>query len=253
MGTWGPGIFADDTTCDVRASYRRALRAGVPGPQATDQIIRDHTGGPDTFDTHGRVWLGLAATQSQLGHLEDRVKAKALEIIDSGTDITAWREEDIAARRLRRAALQRLRRRLLGRQRPPVRLAPPLPQDTTLAPGQHLLFRFRDGQRVLLRVLDVQEFSLEDTKGTAPVVMLLDWRDGQPVPTGSALDQVPNAHRWGALWFAVCRKGPRDGVPDRIQLLPGRWPQAPWTGVDGGWFYAWDELQSQVPWMAANR
>jgi hypothetical protein len=250
MGTWGTGIFDDDTTCDVRIQYRMAIRAGVPGPQATQEILRDYTSGPDPFDHHGRVWLGLAATQSQLGRLEPRVKARALEIIDSGTDLAAWGEADAATRRRRRAVLGRLRRRLLGPQPPPVQLKRPWRQDTALQPGQHLLFRFTDGQPVLLRVLDVQEFSLEATEGTLPVVMLLDWRADQPLPAGPALDHVPNALRWGALWFLVIRKGPRDGVPDRIQVLPGRWPEAPhWSGVSGGGLiYTWDELQSKVPW-----
>ena len=155
------------------------------------------------------------------------MKTKAVELIDSGADLAAWDEADAATRRRRRAALQRLRRRLLGPQRPPVQLKPPWRQDTPLQPGQHLLFRFTDGQQVLLRVLDVQEFSLETTIGTRPVVMLLEWRPGQPLPVGPALDRVPNALRWGALWFSVIHKGRRDGVADRIQVLPGRWPEAP--------------------------
>ena len=128
MGTWGTGIFDDDTTCDMRGHLRMALRAGVPGPEATDQILRDYAPGPDPFDT--RVWLGLAATQTQLGRLEERVKTKAVEIIGSGADLAAWDEADAATRRRRRAALQRLRRRLLGPQRPPVQLKPPWRQDT---------------------------------------------------------------------------------------------------------------------------
>jgi hypothetical protein len=137
----------------------------------------------------------------------------------------------------------------LARSHPPVQLKPPWRQDTTLQPGQHLLFRFTDRQRVLLRILDVWEFSLEATEGTLPVVMLLDWRAGQPLPAGPALDHVPNALRWGALWFRVIRKGPRDGIPSRIQVLPGRWPEAPyWRGVSGGLINTWDELQSKVPW-----
>jgi hypothetical protein len=251
MGTWGPGIFDDDVACDVRSEYRVAIRAGVPGPQATDRIIHEHADGPDPFRVHARVWLALAATQSKLGRLEERVKARALEVIDSREDLAAWRAEDPATRRRRWAALQRLRRRLLGRQRPPVRLRPPWRQETELEPGQHLLFRFPHGMRVLLRVLDVQEFWLETTEGTLPVVMLLDWRDGQPVPAGPALDRLPNARRSGALWFRVIRKGPQDPARRRIQLLPGRWPEAPaWRGVDGGLggVCHWDDLRSEIPW-----
>src|SRR5512132_2413433 len=77
MGTWGTGIFDDDTACDVRGHYRRALRAGVPGPEATDQLLRAYAPGPDPFDTP--IWLGLAATQTKLGRLEERVKTTALE------------------------------------------------------------------------------------------------------------------------------------------------------------------------------
>ena len=105
--------------------------------------------------------------------------------------------------------------------------------------------------RVLLRVLDVQEFWLETTEGTLPVVMLLDWRDGQPVPEGSALDRVPNASRSGNLWFRVIRNGPRVPVRRRVQGLPGRWPDAPsWRGVDGGvgGVCHWDDLRPEVPW-----
>jgi hypothetical protein len=116
MGTWGTGIFDDDTACDVRGHYRRALRAGVPGPEATDQLLRAYAPGPDPFDTP--IWLGLAATQTKLGRLEERVKTTALEVIDSGANLAAWAEADAATRRSRRTALQRLRRRLLGPQRP---------------------------------------------------------------------------------------------------------------------------------------
>jgi hypothetical protein len=168
--------------------------------------------------------VGLAATQTQLGRLEEQVKTKAVEIIDSGADLAAWDEADAATRRRRRAALQRLRRRLLGPQRPPVQLKPPWRQDTPLQPGQHLLFRFPDGQQVLLRVLDVQEFSLETTEGTLPVVMLLDWRTGQPLPVGPALDHVPNALRWGALWFSGDSQG---AARRRSRPYPGpAWPLA---------------------------
>ena len=42
IGNLGTGIFDDDTTCEVCTHYRSALRAGIPGPELTDQILRDH-------------------------------------------------------------------------------------------------------------------------------------------------------------------------------------------------------------------
>lgn len=148
-------------------------------------------------------------------------------------------------RKGRRAALLRLRRRLLAPQRPPVRVKRRWRQTTDLEPGQHLLFRLKDGRRLLLRVLDVQHQEVS----SYPVVMLLRWRDGEPVPAGEALDRLGNLHAAFSgkpEFLHLSRKGPRDGVPERIQVLPGRWSQQPWTGV-GGSPYQWDELAQWAP------
>jgi hypothetical protein len=116
MGTWGPGVFDDDTACDTRFEYRDLLSHGATGPQATDYLIHVHASGPDLFGYQRIFWLALAATQSRLGRLEDRVRDEALKIIDCGEDLAGWHEPDPAFLRQRRAALQQLRLRLLGPQ-----------------------------------------------------------------------------------------------------------------------------------------
>jgi hypothetical protein len=55
----------------------------------------------------------------------------------------------------------------------------------------------------------------------------------RPVHVGGVDQRYAQAER--LTWLRLCRKGPRDGVPGRIRLLPSGWSGAPWTGV-GGWF-----------------
>lgn len=62
----------------------------------------------------GVVWLALAATQWNCGRLEERLKAKALEIIESESDLKRW--TDKALERKRGAALSKFREQLLSPQ-----------------------------------------------------------------------------------------------------------------------------------------
>jgi len=89
VGIWGPGIFSDDVADDVREEYRELLGDDVPDEEATRQILAEYLREPGDETT---VWLALAATQTGLGRLDDNVKAKALELFDSGAALTPWLE-----------------------------------------------------------------------------------------------------------------------------------------------------------------
>ena len=39
MGAWSTGLYADDTTCDVRDSYVRHLKAGLADAKATQDVL----------------------------------------------------------------------------------------------------------------------------------------------------------------------------------------------------------------------
>ena len=66
-GWWS---FPDDTTSDVRDGFRDLIGEALSTEQA--------------------FWLGLAVTQWKCGRLLERVKEKALEIIDTGADLKRW-------------------------------------------------------------------------------------------------------------------------------------------------------------------
>ena len=112
MGTWGPGIFSDDTACDVRVAFRMALEEGLDDQAAQQQVLDEFAGvlDDDTWNGGPLVWLALAKTQWQLGRLDEHVKAQALAVIDQGHDLASWEGSDLYG--YRRAVLVRLRRQL---------------------------------------------------------------------------------------------------------------------------------------------
>jgi hypothetical protein len=86
MGAWGVEIFEDDTACDIRGAVDELLAEGRSIREATDVVltrfstfIQDEEDGPIVF-------FALAAAQCEAGHLDPRVKKKALELIDDGVD-----------------------------------------------------------------------------------------------------------------------------------------------------------------------
>jgi Domain of unknown function (DUF4259) len=91
MGTWGPGIFSNDTACDVRVAYRMALENGLDDQAAQQQVLDEFADvlDDDTWNEGPLVWLALAKTQWQLGRLDNHVKAEALAVIDQGRDLAS--------------------------------------------------------------------------------------------------------------------------------------------------------------------
>ena len=39
MGTWGVGLFSDDTAADVRSHYRELIEDGVEDAEATQRVV----------------------------------------------------------------------------------------------------------------------------------------------------------------------------------------------------------------------
>ncbi|MCQ1953939.1 DUF4259 domain-containing protein [Arthrobacter sp. zg-Y238] len=115
MGAWGSGIFANDTAADIRGEYREHLEDQIPDEEATRLVIESF-GYMLREDNAAELWVTLAAAQSQVGRLDDEVKAAALDVIDQGSGLEEWEEEGPEELAERVAALQELRNQLTGPQ-----------------------------------------------------------------------------------------------------------------------------------------
>ena len=110
MGTWGPDIFDDDVTADVRADYQDLLEARVPCDRAAQHVIEEYAHLDE--DEQHLLWLALAAAQADAGRLDDEVRAKAVHVIESGEGLHLWEPAgpEVLAERI--TALAALRARL---------------------------------------------------------------------------------------------------------------------------------------------
>jgi hypothetical protein len=179
MGVWGTSIFSDDTASDVRGGYRDLVGNGLAGHEATDKILREYYSQEES--EMGVVWLALAATQWNCGRLEERVKAKALEIIESGSDFKRW--TDKALERKPGAALSKFREQLLSPQPAAKRIPKPFRSACDGELGELIAYRLISGKWIVLRVTDFSE----DKGGVYPQCEILDWI-GDAVPAARQLD-----------------------------------------------------------------
>ena len=90
MGAWGTGIFEDDLASEVRDEYFELIESLLPVKEATKTIIESFQEELEDSEESNVFWLSLAAIQLDNNNLSEVVKEKALDIINSGTDLERW-------------------------------------------------------------------------------------------------------------------------------------------------------------------
>lgn len=239
MGTWGPAIFSDDTACDVRDAYKQLIAEGVADEAATERMISRWVEDPAGDDDEDTVvfWLALAATQSQLGRLDDRVRDRAVALIGAGDDLARWREMGLEKKR--RQHLERLRSKLLGPQPKPKKPRVQRFHVPDFVTGQFIGYRLPSGRRVVFHIEDVSEQTC--------VCSALDWC-GEEFPPAAELARLAKktplngaASRDAPLLFELYTQK-RRGIPhDRLTGLdaPPILPEEEYEG--GAYFWEWGE------------
>jgi|GEM_PF-2934040 len=81
MSAWRTKIFEDNTACDVRREYLQMLIDGMPGAEATQSTIEAYQDDAEDPNYRYIFWAALAATQWEVGRLEESIKQRALESI----------------------------------------------------------------------------------------------------------------------------------------------------------------------------
>lgn len=92
MGFWGSGLYANDTTSDVRDTYMEYLMDQVGDQDAYDKIMEKFAEYFGNEDEEPLVWYALAETQWKVGRLLPEVKEKALYWIERKGGLNPWLE-----------------------------------------------------------------------------------------------------------------------------------------------------------------
>lgn len=113
MGVWSPSLFGDDIACDIKHEYSVLLSLLQNNNEVEKKLIEYYF---DVFDTDDEpvFWFSLAFCEWKKGLLSDKVKEKALELIDNQTDLKRWGKESPSNYKKRQKVLSNLREKLLS-------------------------------------------------------------------------------------------------------------------------------------------
>ena len=112
MGTWDTGLYQNDLSADVRDDYISKLKAGKSDEDALQEILSEYKEESEDDDEKYDFYLGLADTLWKKGRLADKLKAKALEILEEDKISDRWEGEKIRKERIK--VLDKLKEKLVS-------------------------------------------------------------------------------------------------------------------------------------------
>src|SRR4051812_15139255 len=119
MGAWGPGLYSDDTTCEIRDTYKALLESGKSSTDAIAELLGRYNSLLQDPEIETLVYLALAETLWRYGQLTPKIQQRALDIIRRGADLGAWRRDSPKYAPTREKAITTLQKRLLSAQPAP--------------------------------------------------------------------------------------------------------------------------------------
>jgi len=89
MGVWGSGLYSSDFAADLGAAIRAVSRLPFEAGRLVDILssIEPGAANNDADEDHTTFWLVTADQFAKRGIACQRVRDKALQIIDSGGDL----------------------------------------------------------------------------------------------------------------------------------------------------------------------
>ena len=97
MGAWGTGLYANDTTCDVRSTYMDFLQEQLSNQEAYEKTYEMYKDCIGDIDEEPLFWFALAETQWKVGRLMPEVKVKALEWIEKEGGVLLWEDSPVGS------------------------------------------------------------------------------------------------------------------------------------------------------------
>ena len=116
MGTWGPNLYQNDTSLDVKDEFEKLYNEGKNVQEITDILTEDYKSIIGDIEEEPLFWLALADTQWEFGVLLPVVKDKALYWIDESVNMLNFQSIDTSAKENRIKNLNGLRAKLLSTQ-----------------------------------------------------------------------------------------------------------------------------------------
>jgi hypothetical protein len=232
VGTWGTGLYDDDTACEVRDDYIKNLKEGLSDAEAFQKILNGYKGTLRNVQVATNVYLALADTQWKYGRLDPQVKKRALALLEQGADLREWNEDAPKLVSAREKVLATLEKRLGSKPKPrrAIKVVPPKPlgkwTDAKLG-TVFLLPLSKQSFAALVLVANIETgYRTKD-----PMFSVLQWK-GRKEPTLAELrncklvdvpeDSGPDAEKCRCIGFLTmdARKSPLEGLIPTNVVLP---------------------------------
>lgn len=108
MAIWGPKLYENDCTSDIRDEFQRLIESGIAPTQAKQQILNEFSESFSDLDERDSARLALADLLWSVGSLSDVERTDILSFLEAGGDILFWVENAPHLVDLRNKELKRL-------------------------------------------------------------------------------------------------------------------------------------------------
>jgi hypothetical protein len=106
-------IFDIDLAADIRTDFEARISKGKSVEDATRLVLKKYREALEDEDDEATLYLALAALQLEQGELQEEVKARALQVIDSGQDLARWEDAKPEVYEARKQVLHNLKNQLI--------------------------------------------------------------------------------------------------------------------------------------------
>ncbi|NUC19975.1 hypothetical protein EXW50_02000 [Bacillus mycoides] len=219
MGAWGVAILSDDIAKDIQLIYKDLLGNEYSNEEASRIVIEEYQTELDDEEIIV-FWLAFACIQWKLGRLQENVKLEALQIIESGADLSRW-EDEPKLQRKREVVLNKLREQLHSPQPQAKKVPKRFIANTYLKAGDAVSYELVSGNYIILKVIEIIEEWYGDRY---PLFEMCDW-EGKEIPSKEQIDQLDLKKRiyedgkQEIIKLAIYSSGKRDTPAKRIQVV----------------------------------
>ncbi|KXY46787.1 hypothetical protein ABEY48_05135 [Bacillus mycoides] len=219
MGAWGVAILSDDIAKDIQLIYKDLLGNEYSNEEASRIVIEEYLTELDDEEIIV-FWLAFACIQWKLGRLQENVKLEALQIIESGADLSRW-EDEPKLQRKREVVLNKLREQLHSPQPQAKKVPKRFIANTSLKAGDAVSYELVSGNYIILKVIEIIEEWYGDRY---PLFEMCDW-EGKEIPSKEQIDQLDLKKRiyedgkQEIIKLAIYSSGKRDTPAKRIQVV----------------------------------
>ena len=112
MGTWGPGLYQNDVSDDIKLGFIDKCKRGHTIEEATEIFIKEYAEELEDEEDAPNFWFALADIQWKYGKLLPKVKENALFHIENELKNETYNEFDKSDARKRKKVLEDLREKL---------------------------------------------------------------------------------------------------------------------------------------------